>query len=355
MSPFLRFIFQRILSVPITLFIVTSVLYAFMMLTPPEERASLYLPRRIDRMTTERIKLLTEGIIRNHHLREPFPLQYGFWIASLIKGEWGYSPIMQNDVIEIVKTRSPVTLELTFYTLLFFIPTGLLAGLNASRRKNSPGDHLFRFSAFSVSSIPPFILGIILLGLFYVTLHWFPPERLSTEYSSIFKSDTFRTFTGFATIDGLLNCRFDVTLDAFRHLVLPVTSLGLVHWATLGRVARVSALEELPKYYITAARSHGVNQKNILWKHIFRNILAPSLTSSALSAASLYTGVIVIERTFNFKGVSEMMMSMIQVPDTSAVLGFAVYSILVVLAVMFILDIMQAIFDPRVRAGLNLE
>lgn len=188
-----------------------------------------------------------------------------------------------------------------------------------------------------------------------MTLHWFPPERLGTEYSTIFKSDSFRTFTGFATIDGLLNGRLDVTLDAFRHLILPVISLGMLNWATLGRVARVSALEELPKDYITAASAHGVRRQKILWRHVFRNILAPSLTSSALSAASLFTGVVVIERTFNFKGVSEMVLSISLIPDSCAVMGFAVYSILVVLAVMTILDIVQAIFDPRIQAGLVHE
>lgn len=158
MPPFLRFLIQRLLSIPVTLLIVTSVLYAFMMLTPPAERASLFLPRRIDRMTSERIKMLTEEIISDHHLDEPFPLQYGFWITSLLKGEWGYSPLMQNDVIDIIKARSPVTLELTFYTLVFFIPAGLVAGVNASRKKNSPGDHFFsvyRFFCFIHTAVHP--------------------------------------------------------------------------------------------------------------------------------------------------------------------------------------------------------
>jgi peptide/nickel transport system permease protein len=355
MPPFIRFLLRRLLAIPITLLIVTAVLYAFIMITPPQDRASMYLPSRIDRMTAAQIQRLTNEIIANHHLAEPFPIQYGYWIGSLLRGEWGYSPLMQADVLDSIRARSPVTIELTLWTLLFILPTGIISGLRASEHRDAWQDHLFRFSSFTVSSIPPFVLGLMLMGVFYVTLQWFPPERLSTTYSAIFKSTEFHAYTGMATVDGLLNGRLDLTLDALRHLVLPVISLGALHWATLGRVARISALEEYPKEYILAAKAHGLPRRSRVWKHVLRNILSPSLTSTALTAASLFTGVIVIERTFNFKGISELAVSLSAIPDTSAVMGFSVYSVLVVLGMMLVMDLIQVIFDPRVQMGLIHE
>lgn len=355
MPPFVRYLLRRLLALPITLVIVTAALYAFMMITPAEQRASLYYPRRIDRMTTEQIQRLTEEIIREHHLNEPFPLQYGYWAASLLKGEWGYSPLLQSDVTNVIKARSPLTIELTIYTLLTFIPLGLLSGMRAAQKHHRWHDRLFRFTAFASTSVPLFILAILLIGIFYVMLGWFPPERLSTEFSAVLHSQGYTAYTGMVTIDGLLNGRPDLTLDALRHLVLPVISLGLLHWATLGRVARVTAIEEKGKLYILSARAHGVPEKQISWRHILRNILTPALSNSALSAASLFTGVIVIEKTFNLKGISDMALSISAIPDMCAVMGFAVYSILVVLAVMLFFDLLQAIFDPRVQMGVNHE
>jgi ABC-type dipeptide/oligopeptide/nickel transport system permease component len=351
MPPFLRYLIRRLLALPVTLIIVTGALYAFMMITPAEERASLFLPRRIDRMTPDKIALLTQEIIKERHLNEPFPIQYGFWAANIIKGEWGYSPLLQSEITDLIRPRSLVTIELTLYTLLTFIPLGLISGLFAAQKHRLFADRLFRFTAFSSTSIPPFILAIMLLGMFYVTVKWFPPERLSTGFSSIMHSEGFRNYTGLITIDGILNGRLDLTLDAIRHLVLPVFSLGLLHWATLGRIVRVTALEERRKLYILSARAHGVSEKQITWRHILRNILSPALSNSALSAASLFTGVIVIEKTFNFYGISDMVLSITSIPDMSAVMGFAVYSVLVVQAVIFIFDFIQAMVDPRVLSG----
>lgn len=353
MPPFLKYLLRRLLALPVTLIIVTSALYAFMMLTPPEDRASLFLPRRIDRMSADRIALLTQEIIKERHLNESFPIQYGYWAVNLLKGEWGYSPLLQAEVTDLIRPRSMVTIELSLYTLLTFIPLGLVSGLRAAQKQRSLSDRIFRFSAFSSTSIPPFVLAIILMGIFYVSLRWFPPERLSTGYSAIMHSPDYHAYTGLVTIDGLLNGRLDLTLDALRHLVLPVFSLGLLHWATLGRVVRVTAIEERRKLYVLSARAHGVSEKQITWRHILRNILSPALSNSALSAASLFTGVIVIERTFNLYGISDMALSISRIPDMSAVMGFAVYSVLVVLTEIFIFDIIQAIVDPRVLTGLT--
>jgi peptide/nickel transport system permease protein len=148
-----------------------------------------------------------------------------------------------------------------------------------------------------------------------------------------------------------LNGRLDVTWDAIRHLILPVISLGLLNWAVLARIARVSTMEEFHKEHIIAAKARGIPENRLVNKHILRNIISPSLTSSALGATTLFTGAIVIEHTFSLKGISSLMESINAIPDVTSVMGFAVFCILCVLGIMFILDVVQAIVDPRIRDG----
>lgn len=351
MPPIVKYFLRRLIAIPISLVLITMVLYGFMMLTPPEERASLFLPRRSDRLTTERLQRLTQEIIKEKGLDKPFPVQYVSWATSLLKGEWGYSPLLQSDVLPLLLRRSAPTLELTLITMLVFIPTGLWSGLRAGRRPNGRFDTLFRFTAFTSLSVPQFIIGIFLLNIFYIGLHWFPPERMSLGISSIISSESYIPFTGFLTVDGILNGRLDVTWDAIRHLILPVISLGLLNWAVLARIARVSTMEEFHKEHIIAAKARGIPENRLVNKHILRTIISPSLTSSALGATTLFTGAIVIEHTFSLKGISALMESINAIPDVTSVMGFAVFCILCVLGIMFILDVVQAIVDPRYRDG----
>jgi ABC-type dipeptide/oligopeptide/nickel transport system permease component len=152
------------------------------------------------------------------------------------------------------------------------------------------------------------------------------------------------------TIDGLLNGRLDVFVDALRHLVLPVFTLSIYHWATLGRVARRMIMDERNKEYLIAAKGRGISERDLIWKHALRSILAPSLTGIALSAASIVTGVYVVEVIFLLNGISNVIVVAMSIqPDAPAVLGFAVYSVILIITLMLILDILQVLVDPRMR------
>jgi peptide/nickel transport system permease protein len=132
---------------------------------------------------------------------------------------------------------------------------------------------------------------------------------------------------------------------------MPALTLSLYHWATLGRLIRTTIIETRKKEYIISARARGFMERRVLWRHAFRNALAPALTSMGLSAAALLTGVYVVEIIFGIYGISEVITNaMSGIPDAPAALGFAVYSVVIVLVLMFILDIIQAALDPRVRA-----
>jgi peptide/nickel transport system permease protein len=345
----LVFILRRLASIPLTLLIITAALYGIIMLAPAEERAALYLPPRLPRvMTPEAMQNVLSRIIAENGLNDPYPQQYLRWLGNLLQGDWGYSPALNDDVLPALVRRTPVTAELTLYSVLALIPLGLLSGVIAGWREGGRADRRFRSVAFIATSIPPFILGLVLLSIFYVGLRWFPPGRTGIIELSLQRFTTFQTYTGLLTIDGLLNRRPDVTLDALRHLVLPVFALSLLHWATLGRVTRAAMIEVKHREYITAADARGLRPRSIVWRHAFRNALAPALTSSMLSAASLVTGVFVIEVVFNFKGLSELIVrGMGFAPDAALSMGFAVYSVLLVMPLMLVLDLLRAVLDPH--------
>jgi peptide/nickel transport system permease protein len=353
MPPILRFVLTRFFFILTTLFVITIVLYGLIMLTLVEDRASLYYPKGMRQdLTVAQMEAILEKIIVKHHLRDPFPVQYLSWISALVQGDWGYSPALGEDVLPSLVRATPVTAELTFYSLLVFIPLGLVSGVVAADRQAQRFDNNFRLAAFTATSLPPFILAIILLAVFYVGLYWFPPERLSTNLSQDVRSPSFKVYTGFMTVDGLLNGRPDVSADAARHLVLPVITLSLLHWATLGRVTRATMIEELDKEYIRAARGRGIPHNRVIWRHAFRNTLPPTLTSTALSAASLFTGVFMTEVIFNFHGLSRTIVGAVySAPDAPAVMGFSIYSVMIVLSLMLILDLLIACVNPLVRKG----
>jgi ABC-type dipeptide/oligopeptide/nickel transport system permease component len=351
MPPLVRYLVKRFVSIPITLLVITAALYAVVMLTPAETRAALYMPKNTSpRMTEEQYQKMLDRMIERYHLNDPYPVQYFYWLGNLVQGNWGYSPTLQEDVLTAIIHRTPVTAELTLYSILVFIPLGLLSGAIAGARQNKLSDYRFRSVAFIATSLPPFILSLVLLAIFYVGLYWFAPGRTSSAISFFITSDEFRQYTGLLTIDGLLNRRPDISLDALRHLVMPVFTLAIGHWASLGRVTRATMIEEQQKEYVIAARARGIPDQKITWRHTLRNAIAPALTSSMLSAASLLTGVFVVEIIYNFHGISIIAVkSMNFIPDAPAAMGFAIYSVMVVLLLMVVLDLVQAMLDPRVR------
>lgn len=356
MTSFWKFLGQRLLAIPVTLLIITAVLFAIVLQAPAEERASLYLPPRLpSRITAEDLQRMIDRIVVEQGLDDPFIVQYSRWLSRLVRGDWGYSPSYNDEVLAILTRHTSVTLELTLYSLLLFIPMGLIAGVISGWQPGSRKDNQFRLLAFIGTAVPPFILGLFLLSIFYVGLHWFPPGR-SDIVDIRLSNSTFVAYTGLLTVDGVLNGRFDVTLDALRHLVLPVFALSLAHWATLGRVTRATMIEQKDREYVYSAQAKGLKTRTVVWRHTFRNAVTPALTSTMLSAATIISGVFVIEAVFNLNGLSQVVIrGMTDVPDAPLALGFAVYSVLLVLPIMWVLDIVRGFADPRLRERENGE
>jgi ABC-type dipeptide/oligopeptide/nickel transport system permease component len=350
MPALLKFLIRRLLAIPVTLLIITATLYGILMLAPVETRAELYMSRGNSNNPNYNPELIRQQIIKEQRLGDAYPVQYARWAGRLLRGDWGWSPGFRTDVLPALLARTPATAELTLYSVLLLIPLGIIGGGIAGARPHRLPDYVFRGLAFVAMAMPPFILALVLLGIFYVGLRWFPLGRQGITEQYLVQAATFRSYTGLLTLDGLLNGQPHISLDALRRLVLPCVTLSLVHWATLGRITRAAMIEEMTKDYVMAARGRGLRTSIITWRHVLHNAMLPALNSIGLSTASLIMGVFVIEVVFSIPGVSELIVaSAWGAPDPPMAMGFALYSVGLVLPVMLILDIVQAIIDPRVR------
>ena len=347
MISILKYFLRKLAALSISFLAITAIIFSSLLLFTPKERASLYLspntrnPAAVERMIAQ--------VIETHHFDDPFDLQYGRWLLNLFRGDWGYSPVYDGNVFDVILRYGPASIELLVYSLVFFIPLGILAGVAAGRRKEGILDLSIRSVAFVANSLPLFILAFILLAVFYIALGWFAPNRLSILNALYIKTQAFYLYTGFMTIDGFLNKRPDISLDALRHLVLPAFSLSILQWATLTRITRAAVIDEEKKDYVNAALARGLPGSLITWRHIFRNSLSPVLTASALMAATLTTELFVVELIFNYEGMSQLIGSLRGIPDMSAVLGFIVFNIFLSLGLILIFDMLKAWVDPRVR------
>lgn len=347
MVAFLKFIAKKLITLSLSFLGITAIIFSSLMLYTPAERASLYLSPEIRK--PQNAERMAAQIIEAHHFDEPFHLQYGRWLLGLLTGDWGYSPVYNTNVFDVILRYAPASIELLFFALFFFIPFGILAGVSAGLRKDGLLDHIVRITASITNSIPLFILAFIFLAGFYISLGWFAPNRLSLFNAIYVKSAAFHLYTGFMTFDGFLNGRPDISLDALRHLVLPAFSLGILQWATLTRVTRAVVIDEEKKEYVTAARARGLGRNLITWRHIFLNCLSPVMTATALTAASLTTELFVVELIFNYEGMSQLISSLTSIPDGFAVLGFIAFNLILTLTMTFLFDLLKASVDPRVR------
>jgi peptide/nickel transport system permease protein len=190
-----------------------------------------------------------------------------------------------------------------------------------------------------------------MLMIFYANLQWFPPGRLSDDIQRVVNDESFRQFTGMFTIDGLLNGRMDVTVDALRHLLLPVITLAFINWAIFVRVTRTSMLDVLNQEYVRTARAKGLREKVVINTHALRNALIPIATLGGLVFIGLLNGVIITETVYNYRGMGWFAASAALRLDVISVLGITLFSAGLLVLANLVVDLTYGFLDPRVRVS----
>ena len=256
-------------------------------------------------------------------LDRPAFVRYFDWIAGLFQGEMGLSYVYRVPVTELIGQRLHVTLPLSIGAMVVATLVSLSLGIFAATNHNRIGDYgVMGFSQLGLA-IPDFWFGILLIILFAVVLHLLPSG-------------------GFPGWD-------EGIWHGVRALLLPIFTQALSLTAIMTRVTRSSVLEVALEDYVRTARAKGLSRRAALWRHVLRNALVPVLTIGGLLVATVVTGTLVIENVFALPGVGKLIFDAISNRDLMVVKNVVLLFAAIVVAVNFVVDILYAIVDPRIR------
>jgi peptide/nickel transport system permease protein len=339
-----KFILKRLAFLPVVMLGVTMLLFAILQFMTPEMRASLYVkdPKQLASV---------EQVIEKYGLNKPMPVQYWMWLKSTLRGDLGYSETAKMPVADAIRAFFPATFELAALSFFPILLLGVYFGALSAVYKDKWLDQLTRFVAITGYSLPSFVLGLLLLMIFYGKLQLFPPGRYSLDVDLLVHGDAFRHYTGLLSLDCLLNGQWQAFLDVAKHLVLPAATLTYIDLALLLRITRSSMLEELGKDYIRTAKAKGLPGSVIVKKHALKNALIPVVTLSSLIFITLLGGVVITETVFDFPGIGRWSVVAAQQLDILAVLGSTLVASSLFVVANLVSDILYAVVDPRIRVS----
>jgi peptide/nickel transport system permease protein len=291
---------------------------------------------------------LIEKLRKEWGLDKPLYQQYFDYIINVLHGDFGKSIKTNRPVLEDLKQFFPATIELATFSLIIAVLIGVPLGILSALKKDSAIDYLSRMFALTGVSTPVFWLGLVLLYLFYYKIQIFPePGRLSV---GVQPPDPI---TGMILLDSLLRGKFDVFLDALKHIILPSIVLGFYNSAYIMRITRASVLEVISQEYVRMAIAKGLRRRKVILKHVFRNAMIPIVTVIGITYGSLLEGAVLTETIFAWPGLGRYATQAFLSLDYNAVVGATFLIALVYSLVNLVVDVLYIYIDPRTRGALE--
>jgi ABC-type dipeptide/oligopeptide/nickel transport system permease component len=293
-------------------------------------------------MGDEATKEALENCVRNLGLDRPLIIQYLDYMWRSLNFDFGRSLVFHYTVTSYILSMFPHTLLLvlssTFVALLIGLPTGIFSAL---KRQSPLIDYSARIIALLGLSMPVFWFGILLLIVFSLYLDLFPligGGDLSTVLEMVGNGEMFEYPEDF----------LDAVVDVLHHLVLPAIALGFTLAATVSRLSRSAMLEVISQDYIRTARSKGLAERIVIYKHALRNMMIPLLTIIGLFVAIALTGTVLTETVFTRPGLGKMLIDAIGARDYPLAQGAITVFTMIIILVNLIVDMLYAVFDPRI-------
>jgi peptide/nickel transport system permease protein len=262
-------------------------------------------------------------------LDDPFVVQFGRYVARAVTGDFGISYQFRQPVSDLLRERMPATLELALAATVFSLLFGILMGVYSALRRDSILAKVFQTVSLVGVSLPTFLIGILLVYLFSVTLGWLP---------SYGRGDTVRLgwwTTGFLTTSGL------------RALILPAITLGLFQMTLIMRLVRAEMLEVLRTDYIRFARARGLKTSAVHFGHALKNTLVPVITIAGLQLGSVIAFSIITETVFQWPGMGLLFLQAVQNVDIPIMAAYLLLVALIFVAINLTVDILYTVVDPR--------
>lgn len=319
-KPFLRFLARRILEA-IPLILAVIVLNFVIIHMAPGDPADILAG---EMATPEWI----EKTRKDFGLDKPLAEQLLIYIGKALQGDLGHSYTFREPVLALIAQRVPATLLLMGTALTIALVMGIVLGVVSSKKPYSLFDNFVTSASLAGYSIPIFWLGQILMLLFVMWLPWFPVggmTSLRTEYTGIL-----------------------YVADVLRHLFLPALTLSTWYLAIIYRLTRSSMLQVLREDYIVLARSKGLDENSVLFKHALKNGLLPVVTFAGMTIGLMLGGAVLTETVFGWPGLGRLMYTSMFARDYPVLLGMLIFVSGTVILSNLITDIIYALIDPRI-------
>jgi len=290
----------------LVLFVVAFVTFCLMHLVPggPWDRDK-QLPQTV-----------IDNLNRKYGLNQPFFVQFKNYIFNAVRGDLGVSYIYQDrSVTSIIMGGFPVSATLGLVAFLIAILVGVPLGIAAAIKQNSFVDYFAVIFATIFASMPNFVLGILLMIIFSVTLHWFPTS-------------------GWGSI---------------RQIIMPAFALAALPAAYMARISRASMLDVTRQDYIRTARAKGLTERVVLVRHILRNAMIPVITIAGPELAGLVTGSFIVESLFSVPGIGRLFVQSVSQRDYGLIMGTVLFYAFAIAIINLVVDILYGMIDPRIR------
>jgi len=334
-----RYLLVRFLLIFPTIFILVSMVFWLMRTTGDPITAALGGRLGPDQLA-ERIH--AAGYDR------PILVQYFEYLGNVFSGDFGTTLSTNKPVTDVLVTYGAATAELVFYALIVAFVVGIPLGLVAAYWRDKAPDASLRIFAILCYATPVFFSGLLFKLVFAVWLKVLPVAGRATTGSEL-QMQFLPGKTGFYTIDALQTGNPQVLGDVLAHAVLPALALGLLTAGVFLRLVRTNVIGTLGTDYVDAGRSRGVSEFRLVTKHAYRPALIPIITVIGLQIALLLGGAVLTETTFEWKGLGFMLAEFLEARDFVAVQGIVALLAVIVAVSNFIVDIIAALIDPRVR------
>ncbi|MEL7433502.1 MAG: ABC transporter permease [Chloroflexota bacterium] len=287
---------------------------------------------------------LVEAFRERWGLDQPPIQQYFTYLGNLLQGDLGVSIKTRNPVIEDIQQFLPATMELATYSIVVGLAMGIGFGVISAVWRDTILDYVVRVFALIGVSFPVFLLALIALTVLHAQLGLTAgPGRLG------FLVRDPPHVTGWFTIDSLLAGEWETFRNAVSHLVLPSIVLGSYVSGIIARITRSSLLEVLGADYIRTARSKGIREVIVIWRHGLSNALIPVVTIIGLLYGNLLAGAVLTESIFAWPGLGRYVFRASTSQDFPAIMGVSMLIALIYIAVNFVVDILYYFLDPRIR------
>lgn len=311
-----KYIFQRIIAMFVTLFIIVTISFMVVRLMP----GSVYEDPDLS-------PAVIEALEKRAHLHEPLLVQYGYFLKGIaLEGDWGTSVKMQPGVpaFEVIRSKIPISLFMNVVSLVLSLPIGIIAGTLAALKRNKLPDHIISFLVIICISVPNFVFASLLQYFFAYKFKLFP----------IIYNPTTTSFW-----------------QKFHSLFLPILSLSFWPLATVTRYLRGELIEMLSSEFMLLAKTKGLSHTQATIRHAFRNAFLPLANIVIPMFTSILGGSLVIEQIFSIPGIGGVMVDSISSRDYPLTIAVLIFYSVISLATVLIVDISYGIIDPRIRLG----